>query len=346
MGYNKLIINGGQICDYLYIQNTALAKDKFSKVNSEPKEWTKDTVMLSKFDNDLSAGNSAIKDKLNGYELRRRGAPSGYTQKIASINSGVADYIIDYSAANNTKYTYYLYPAIDESDDSKMLAAPLTSDEVLGDWEYWSLLVADETDEENVYYLNKMFKFELNLNIDEMNNNAVVSVTQNFTRYPTVQYGTSNYWSGKLSSLCGYINCSNTEYIQTPNIIRELKELTSDTRKKFLKDISGNLWEVKITAPISITTQNDTLQDVQSVSLSWTETADASNVSIINNPNEKTVSWLLTETGIPKPYIQYVWDNDGIWDNDKIWTANNDILGTDISNMGRDITEEQTEVVI
>ena len=340
MGYNKLILHGGQICDYLYLQTTQPDSTQFSTVDSEPAEWNENTIMLSRFNGDLSAGNSSIKDKLNGYELRRRGSPSGCTQKIASINSGASDYIIDYSVVNKGKYTYYLCPTLDESEDKKISVSPMISDEVRGDWGYWSLLVVDESGEDNIYYLNKLFKFELNLNVDEMNNNAVVSVTQNFTRYPTIQYGTANYWSGRLSSLCGYINCSNTEYIQTPNMIKELKELTSDTRKMFLKDISGNIWEVKITAPIGITTQNDTIQDVKSVSISWTESGDASNVSIINNPSNKTVSWLLTETGESKPYIQYVWDNDGIWDNDKIWTANNDILGTDMSNNGREIIKE------
>ena len=62
--------------------------------------------------------------------------------------------------------------------------------------------------------------------------------------------------------------------------------------------------------------------------------------AFINDPDKKKLSWCLTEPGESKPYIQYVWDNDGIWGNDKIWTANNDILGTDMSNNGREIIKE------
>ena len=80
-----------------------------------------------------------------------------------------------------------------------------------------------------------------NQTTDAMSNNAVVSVLQNFTKYPTVQYGTANYWSGGLSALCGYVSCVDGNYIQTPNMIEELKKLTSDTRRKFLKDIDGKI---------------------------------------------------------------------------------------------------------
>ena len=119
------------------------------------------------------------------------------------------------------------------------MLSPSITETVKTNWKYWSLLIVDETEEENVFYLNKLFKFELNLTVDDMNNNASISVMQNFTKYPTIQYGTANYWSGSLSALCGFISCDDVNYIQTPSMINELKSLTSDTRRKFLKDMDG-----------------------------------------------------------------------------------------------------------
>ncbi len=349
MGYSKIKLHGGQVCDYLYVQKSPISENEFITVDSEPNSWSEDTIMFSKFNKDLSAGDSNIMDKLEGYELRRRTGSANHTEYITTIKQNPNNYLIDYSAKNNTPYTYYLYPAVKSGDsvqtDEKYLKLlPLVSNEVVSDWGYWSLLVVDETEEENVFFLNKLFKFELNLSADEMNNNAVVSVTQNFTKYPTVQYGTSNYWSSRLTSLCGYISCPSTEYVQTPNMIEELKALTVDTRRKFLKDIDGNLWEIKITAPISISPYDSNLEKVKSVSVSWTEVADASNVSIINNPNLETISWLLTETGEAKPYINYVWDNNAVWDNALRWTAKDDMLVPKTSNMGREINNEGGEV--
>ncbi len=342
MGYNKIIIGGNQICDYLYMTNSQVDQSQFQYVDAEPEEWNSNTLMLAKFnEDDMSAGNSSLTTNIKGYEIRRKSGDNLYTEYVGTVKessdeSNPPKYIIDYMVKNNTEYTYYLYPATTHSDNGILLSPSITS-EVKTDWEYWSLLVVDESDEENVFYLNKMFKFELNLSTDPMSNNAVVSVLQNFTKYPTVQYGTSNYWSGGLSALCGYVSCADGSYIQTPNMIDELKKLTSDTRRKFLKDIDGNVWEVRITAPISIASEDNLLQSVKTAKISWTEVGEVSEISIINNPDAATTSWVLTETGEVKPYIDYVWDEKYRWNNSYKWTAKEDMLKTEESNLGRKI---------
>lgn len=336
MSYNKIVLHGKQICDYLYIQSSEIPESSFTEVNSEPSAWGEDTLLFAKFDNDLLAGNSAITDAIDGYDVRRRCGAQTHTEYVTTISQNNKKYIIDYAVKNNTPYTYYLYPTSKDEDKSVVLS-PFVSDELKADWDYWSLIVVDETEKENVYYLNKLFKFRLNVSVDDMSNNTDVTVTNNFTKYPTVQYSTANYWSGGLSSLCGLLSCSELEYRETPNMIQELKNLTSDTRKKFLKDISGNLWEVKISAPINISTNTETLEQIKTVKISWVETGDADGVSIINNPNKTTSEWVLTEDGDGKAYLEYVWDDTKVWDNDYLWTGNNAILSTEESNKGRSI---------
>ena len=337
MGYHNIVLSGGQTCDYLYMQSKAI-----NYVTSEPSGWKESTLLFSKFNNNLVAGDSTLTDSITGYEVRRQKGANAYTEYVGTIketdDKNAKKYMIDYLVGDNTSYTYYLYPATTISE-SGVLLSPSITEEVKTDWGYWSLLVVDETEEENVFYLNKMFKFELNLTTDDMNNNAVVSVIQNFTKYPTIQYGTSNYWSSSLQALCGFISCNNTEYIQTPNMIEELKSLTTDTRRKFLKDMDGNVWEVKITAPINISTEDNTLERIKSVKVSWAEVGEVTGISVINNPDKSSVSWLLTETGDAVPYIDYIWDEHYKWDDSYRWTSNNDVLDTDISNMGRNLYE-------
>ena len=346
MGYNKIMLGGNQVCDFLHVSKYQIDPSQFKYINAEPKEWSPDTLMLAKFntkDNkiDMSAGNSSLVENIKGYEIRRKSGNNLYTEYVGIVKENTdksesKKYIIDYAVKNNTDYTYYLYPSAEYSDNG-ILLSPSVTDEVKPDWGYWSLLVVDESGEDNVFYLNKMFKFELNVTTDSMSNNAVVSVLQNFTKYPTVQYGTANYWSGGLSALCGYVSCYDGNYVQTPNMIEELKKLTSDTRRKFLKDIEGNIWEVKITAPINITEEYRAIQSVKSAKISWTEVGEVSGISIINNPDAPTTSWILTETGEVVPYMDYVWDNDSRWDNSYRWTAKEDALQTEESNLGRTI---------
>lgn len=340
MGYTNIKLYGGQICDYLYLQKTPVNNSNFKYIDSEPQIWDENTLLLSNFNNNLVAGNSSLTDSIVGYEVRRKRGSASHTEYVGKIGeSGVLNnkkFVIDYAVVNNSEYTYYLYPSSEKSGSGVVLS-PMITDEVKPDWSYWTLLVVDETEEDNVFYLNKMFKFELNLTEDDMNNNASVTITQNFTKYPTIQYGTSNYWSGSLSSLCGFISCDDVEYVQTPNMINELKALTSDTRRKFLKNTDGDIWEVKVSAPINISTEPNIVPSVKAVKISWCEIGDASNISIINNPNIPSVRWVLTDTGESVPYVEYIWDEHYRWDNSYKWTAKEDLLETDISNMGRDL---------
>ena len=349
MGYNKITLGGNQVCDYLCVSKSQINQSQLQYINAEPKEWDIKTLMLAKFNPsatdsseiDMSAGNSSLIENIEGYEIRRKSGNNLYTEYVGTIKekkdkTETKKYIIDYMVKNNTDYTYYLYPATTHSDNGILLSPSITN-EIKTDWGYWSLLVVDESERDNVFYLNKMFKFELNIQPDSMNNNATVSVLQNFTKYPTIQYGTANYWSGTLSALCGYVSCVNGGYVQTPNMIDEFKKLTSDTRRKFLKDIEGNVWEVKITAPIDITEEYSATQSVKSVKISWTEVGEVSGISIINNPDAPTTSWILTETGEVVPYIDYVWDDNSYWNDSYRWTAKEDILSTEESNLGRTI---------
>lgn len=343
MSYNKITLYGEQTCDYIYIQTTAPEDGVFTEVNSEPEVWGDTTSLYANFNNKdgrLSAGNSAIIGSIQGYEIYRKKydeAVAEYVGTIQKSDKNINDIMVDYSVKNGVEYTYYLFPNTDVTTSGSVIS-PVVTKQISIDVPYWSLFIVDETEEDNVFYLDKMFKFELNLQVDDMTNNTQVSVVQNFTKYPTIQYGASNYWSGSLSSLCGFIAANNVDYIESTNMIEELKSIASDTRRKFLKDISGNLWEVNVAAPINISIENIALQDVKTLTFSWIEVGDAKGVSIVNNPTKPTKDWVLTETGNAIPYYTYVWDEQYKWNKSYMWTANDNTKAR-IGNLGRNITE-------
>lgn len=344
MAYDKIVLHGKQVCDYIYIQDSPIdTTQDFLYVNDEPAEWQISTSFYANFNDPerrLSAGDSALIGDITGYEVYRKKHDEANAEYVCTIHDSgenVNDYIIDYSVRNGVEYVYYLFPTTEETESGTPIS-PLETQPISLNVPYWSLFIVDETEEDNVFYLDKLFKFELNLQIDDMSNNAQVSVTQNFTKYPTVQYGYSNYWSGSLSSLCGFVSCGDLSYIQSVNMLDELKSLTLDTRRKFLKDTMGNLWEVSISAPIGVSTENMTAQDILSLKLSWVEVGDATGVSIINNPDKQAIDWILTQTGEVIPYITYQWGAQYIWDDSYFWTANEDRTNRN-SNLGRSISE-------
>lgn len=344
MAYNKITICGHQACDYLHIQEDAPIGDAFSYVDDEPSEWSDSTTLYANFNDEnsrLSAGDSKVVGNIDGYEVYRKRYNESHADYVGTVKRGgenVSDMIIDFAAKNGVDYTYYLYPNVDISKGGSPLS-PFLTKQLSIDCPYWSLFIVDETEEENVFYLDKMFKFELNLQIDDMTNNTPVSITQNFTKYPTIQYGNSNYWSGSLSALCGFIAANDVDYVQNTNMIKEIKNISSDTRRKFLKDIDGSLWEVSVSAPITISTDNTTAQEIKTLRLSWVESGDAKGVSIINNPYKPVTDWVLTESGQAVPYFTYLWDEQYKWDNSYLWTSTEDNFASKSANLGRDITE-------
>ena len=345
MAYNKITLSGNQIVDYIHIQSETA--QGISSVSGEPDSWNDKTILFADFDNPehpLSAGNSELIGKIDNYEIRRKKYNESYSEYVGTIRSKKSDgtplnkkFLLDYTAKNNTDYTYYLYPNTDVSESGTILSA-VTTEQISIDCPYWSLFIVDETDMDNVYYLDKMFKFELNLQVDNMSNNAQISIVQNFTKYPTVQTGSSNYWSGSLSALCGFISSNGVDYVQTPNMTDEIKSITSDTRKKFLKDTEGNLWEVNVSAPITLSTEKVTAKDIKTLSLSWVEVGSAEGVSIIDNPEKTTFDWVVTETGEALPYMSYVWGEQYVWDNSYYWTAHEEKPDSK-TNLGRKIKE-------
>lgn len=346
MAYNKIILGGNQIIDYIYIQKGL--PEGFNSVDSEPDSWNDDTILFADFDDSekpLAAGNSELIGSIDNYEIRRKEYNGNYSEYVGTIKAKSDDektppkkFLIDYSVKNNMDYIYYLYPNVDTTKSGTILSAVATKPLSI-DCPYWSLFIVDESGEDNVYYLDKMFKFELNLQVDDMNNNAQISITNNFTKYPTVQIGSSNYWTGSLSALCGFISSNDVDYVQTPNMVNEIKSITSDTRKKFLKDIEGNIFEVNVAAPISISSDNTTAKEIKTLRFSWVEVGSAEGVSIIDNPNKETYGWVITETGEAMPYMSYVWGDQYIWDNSYYWTAHEGLDKIKASNMGRSLKE-------
>lgn len=320
MGYKKMILKGSQTCDYVCVKKGYIINEDFESVNSEPKIWDENMLFLAKFNNDLTAGSSALLDSIKSYQIYRQNIDDNYEVLLGDIPND-KKYMIDYLACSNAKYSYHLAPKLEMSGSGAKLSQ-IETDTIEPVWDYWTLILAEETEQKNVYYLYKMFKFALNVENGDMSNNTPFSISQNFTSYPILQKGHSNYWSGSLSALCGYTSCTDDCYVQTPKILNELKALTTDMHKKFLKDTYGNVWEVELSAPINISQYCNSIQDVKSVKISWVEVGDSSGASVIDNPNTLTTQWVLTEDGYAKPYVEYRWDDTKKWDDGLIWTEN------------------------
>lgn len=282
--------------------------------------------------------------EFNGYSMKRY---NSLTQKVLDMgqyyftkeNTEEERRFIDYSLSHNEEVKYLIYPqgtktTIDEESDEisqKLVFSPVYSDLIKGDWDKWCLFTTrgpvpknlDGSDtngyNENVLLVDKVFFFEMNVETGSIKNNTDFSVVKNFTLYPQVQRSPSNYWSGQLKGLLGRLAIDDCTFKQTPTMLQEIKDLTQNTSRKFLKDRDGNFWEIELSSDITVD-NNDTL-DVQlkTKSFNWVEVGDASNTALVSvGPSRE--DWLLTELGYEKIDTHHIWDDSAIWDDNNFWT--------------------------
>lgn len=119
-----------------------------------------------------------------------------------------------------------------------------------------------------------------------VSNNSNKSYVQNFTPYPTVFQSTANYASGTLQALIGFVDPKVYKYWDSTQLMDELNALSTTTNTLFLKDMKGHLWMVDV-GTVQMTATQKTREMQVTISLPWTEIGDASNVSIIQTPDDE-----------------------------------------------------------
>lgn len=315
---NKIEVYGAQTVDYIWITNTDMTADwevVLNQAQYEPK-WDINTEFLAKFDYNLSAGNAPqiATDTLEGWTVYRQDLLNSNLKYVKTLDPDDT-FIVDYNVKWGQEYKYYLFPNYEEA-----LGSPFVSNEVKACWIDWILLLCEEGENKNEFAVQESFLFQLNVNSGQMNNNADVQVFKTYQRYPKVVKGKSNYLSGQLSSLVGYMGetAGQLSYIERIDMIDRLTSLNTDPRRKFLKDKKGHVWEVELTAPSTLQYMENVSTQPVTGGISWTEIASTDNISIYNgNPREL---WLLTTTGNPEYNVKYLWIDTEYWTPSKYWT--------------------------
>lgn len=278
--------------NYIYITDGIFTKERIDELREftyEP-DWEANVRFLATFDQSLSAGNieSAGGDLVNWLVYRRPVGSVNFTHIFDVAPSQT--YVVDYGAANQIEYEYYVYPAFSEG-----IALPFPSSPVSASWWDWVLFVADDEMLEGSYVVDEIFLFGLDVSSGVLTNNTGFNILENFTQYAKIQNSNSNYWSGTLSAYLG--NDDGTgKYQDTIDQMNRLKALTSDTRAKFLKDRKGNIWMVKLSAPINEQMMDEYVEQAVTITFTWMEVGSMEGRSIVSGPNE-TLESLLPSNG-------------------------------------------------
>lgn len=175
---------------------------------------------------------------------------------------------------NQTNFIYYL---VSDNEYAESLAYENIN------IDKWRLILTKEKKSDIIYSVDKVYDFYYNLISGSIGNNAETIVNTNFTNMPSVQKGFSNYWSGSLSALMGICD-EQGEFAQTIEQEKALEQLILDQEHdKFLLDREGNIWQVEISAPLTIANQDglvqiDKLIDLKTITINWVQVGSPTQI--------------------------------------------------------------------
>lgn len=276
----SLTLNGKQLCDWVYISDT----DETITATFTP-TWNTNTQFLADFLTQvdaLQAGTATSSTSLAN-ALYRQGENSETLDLIMELPTKY-NQLKDYGLCSNQEYSYEIFYQNGDYAYSK----PIKSEKVCRQYTAYTLIEAvQDSDYANVYHAKQVWRFGNNLSAGSISNNNTPNWLTNFTAYrlrqPTARLGQS----GTLQALLANYNQDENFYRDTLKLANELKTASTRTNTFFLKDMKGNIYMVGISGAITQTI--DTKSKVQEITVSvpWEEVGDASNVMIIQLPDDE-----------------------------------------------------------
>lgn len=262
--------------------------------------WNDNTYQLymsANFNNSLEGGTGTVSGA--GFRIYRQEIGSNILTPIATLPS-TATSLIDYGIRSRKSYKYSLYVY----DNSQAFMQSVENDTIIATcFKNYSLLVCDYDSANDAYHVRKQYIFALNLSEGNVGNNNSPTLNANFTPYPTRMQSTQNYASGTLQGLIGAIytvpalieqiggikhtaKASTLDYFDSVDLEKELYDLSVAPYQLFLRDMKGHLRMIATNGQISMSTDLKKRQIPLTISFSWVEIGDASDVTIIQTPDD------------------------------------------------------------
>ena len=253
--------------------------------------------MTANFNGNLEGGTGTSSG--NGFRIYRQEVGGKILTPIANVGSNVTA-LKDYGIRSRKAYVYSLYAY----DSNQVFMVSVQNDTIVSTcFKSYSLLVCDYDTAKDTYHVRKQYLFALNLSAGSVGNNNTPTLNANFTSYPTRMPSTQNYASGTLQGLIGAIYTvpalieqiggfrhtakpSTLDYFDSVDLEKELYDLSTAPYQLFLRDMEGHLRMISTNNQISMTPDLKKRQIPKTISFPWVEIGDASDVTIIQTPDD------------------------------------------------------------
>lgn len=271
----SLELDGKQECDYLMVSDgkmsDAIRKKLLSDMTYHP--VNQDAQFYADFNGSTNGGGVAG-TQFTAFSIYRLEDGRSVLRHIANVTPEDGSVIVDASAVNDRRYTYYAFGV---GADTFVTSALISNAVTLCGWD-WTLLSCT-ADGSGVYHVEELFLFGKNLVSGGVTNNNTPQVLQSFTRYPAVQPAPQNYRSGTLQSLIGTI--TDCRYSDTREVRDAIWALSTTANTLFLKNRKGDLLRIRTAGAIEMDTGDNSPLQPQTVSLPWVEIGSAEDAQIV-----------------------------------------------------------------
>lgn len=277
----SVTVGGYQECDFIEVIKGTPSTETITAAitNGDYTPGLNETdYLMADWSSGYNAGTLDIGgDSLQGFALYRRRGDDANLVKVAETGTKVGE-VYDYGAVSQGgPYSYYLFPV----GATTYISNPLVSGATTPCWWNWTLMECEETGNNNFLVL-AAYRFRLNIESGGVSNNNSPALLANFTPYPKVQLSPQNYKSGTLTGLIGVVNWEDGQprYEDTIAWRDAIYALSRTQNALFLKNRKGDLLRIRISAPVTMTTMDNSKEQAQTMTLPWAEVGSAEGVSL------------------------------------------------------------------
>lgn len=286
-------ISGPQTCNYVSILAREMTTSEINEVmnNVYTPAFLYDSYLFTNFTNGLNAGNvNSYLGALSGTAVYRLKEGESNLVHLCDVGTGINS-LYDYGAASQESYTYYLYPL----GNNTYITSAIISNQITPCFWDWSVLDCSLRSD-GTYRVNAEYRFGKNLSSGAITNNNKPGVYENFTRYPTIMLSVVNYKSGTLKSLIGVIDYENgNTYSDTKAMRDAIFDLSTSPNPMFLKSRKGDVMQIRPDGNTSLRIKDETPQQAQEMTFSWSEINEGGNLPIFVTPNDSL--WIENTSG-------------------------------------------------
>lgn len=285
MSITSVVVQGSQLCNFVWLKSGQLSAADietyldihFSDINVAPDPAT---LLFAKFNGTLNGGTYASTgEEIVGWNIYKQKKGESILHFVGYVDK-LETQIVDHNVKNGAEYTYYLFP-----EGLSTMGSPIISKETISKVWNWVIFTASPSgsaDNEDVLTVNNAYVFQGNISTDSISNNSDSTVLKNFTQYPKVIKGTSNYKSGKLTALIGAIDFATNRYVEAEGLRDALFALTTSQDRMFLKNRAGDIWEISIHQPVSMSVSDVSYYQPNTATIEWTEIAAMGDISLVS----------------------------------------------------------------